>query len=207
MVEGLLDAAVAQSRGLTEVVAYVGGQPSYAQLRTLHRHGVSAVTICPDPDAGGDAGILSFLKNLDHSIRAYVAPELPEGKDPDEVIVEHGVEGWRRHIAQSIRGPIYRASSILQEHDLSSANERDDALEELTRYAADLPERDLDDIVGPAAEPLRLQPSTLRTALVQPAPRIGGALAPDDHSEIHSAETYHLARLCPFGSKRRHVST
>ena len=194
MVEGLLDAAVAQSRGLTDVVAYVGGQPSYAQLRTLHRCGIRAVTICPDPDAGGNAGIVSFVKNVDPSIRAYVAPDLPDSHDPDEFIIEHGEDAWHQHVGRAVRGAVYRASTILRESDLTSAKGRDDALDALSEYATGLPARDLDDIVELAVEPLRMQPATLRAHLDRPPEvgRIGSASAPDDPQRIHSAETTHL---------------
>ena len=144
MVEGLLDAAVAQSRGQTDVVAYVGGQPSYAQLRTLERHRVRSVTICPDPDAGGNAGIVSFLRNVAPRSDAYVAPDLPDSQDPDEFISDRRVDGWQAHLGRA-RGALLSGVNHPREHDLASAKGRDDALDALMEHATGLTARDLDE--------------------------------------------------------------
>src|SRR4051812_34115582 len=167
MVEGLLDAAAAQAHWLVEVVAYVAGAPALSQLRTIARHGIVAATICPDPDSGGEAGILSFLRNLDPKIRGYVAPELPDGHDSDEFSLSRGVGARREQIGRVERGPIYRARSILKKHDheLATDRGRDAALDELTCYAAEVQARDLDDIVEVAAVPLGMQAETLRSVL------------------------------------------
>ena len=153
--EGLVDAAVAQARGQTDVIAYVGGQPSLAQLATLKQNGIRSATICPDPDAGGDAGIISFLTNLDPDIRGYVAERLPHNADPDEYIIAHGIEAWRALIDRADRGAIYRAKAILGKHDLATPRGRDDALDQLMTHAETLERRDVDEIVDLAAEPSR----------------------------------------------------
>jgi hypothetical protein len=178
LVEGLLDAAVAQANGLTNVVAYVGGQPSHAQHRVLARHRMKTVTICSDPDKGGEGGILSFLRNIDPSIRAYVAPKLPDGLDPDEFILTRGVDGWREHIAKAETGHVWRTRHILGRHDLATAKGRDDARVELVEYARTVQEHERDDIANAAAEPLQMDRGTLR-----------GYLAGDDRRNGHATST------------------
>lgn len=162
LVEGLLDAMLGRALGDDRLVAYVGAQPSFAQHKALARHGIRAATICSDPDKGGESGILSFIKNADPSIRTYVAPKLPDGLDPDEFMLAHGIDGWREHIARAVPGFIWRTRHILDRHDLASAKGRDDARAGLADYASTLAEHQLDEIADAAAESLAMQASTLR---------------------------------------------
>jgi putative DNA primase/helicase len=165
LVEGLLDAAVGQANGLTNIVAYVGAQPSYAQHAVLARHRIKTATICSDPDKGGEGGTLSFLRNADPSIRTYVAPTLPDGQDPDEFILKNGVDGWQRHIGLAEPGHAWRARHILAQHDLVTAKGRDDARVDLVEYARTVQEHEQDAIAVVAAEPLQLDAGTLRRYL------------------------------------------
>jgi len=158
LVEGVIDAALLQSLGQTDVCAYVGAQPSFAQHATLGRHRITSATICPDPDAGGDNGVLSFLKNLPWSIRPYVAPRLPGDMDPDEFALANGIEAWRAHIAQAVAGWMYLAERELQQHDLSGQRGRDEALAHLTELARTLTTtRDLDELAGMIAGKLKIK--------------------------------------------------
>jgi uncharacterized protein (DUF927 family) len=117
LVEGVNDAALLQSLGDARVVACVGAQLSGEQVKTLTRCNVSSVTICLDPDGGGDAGTISCIRSLAASgIRAYVAPRLPEGVDPDEYVLAHGIEGWRDHIAMAEHSLRFMARLIVQKH-------------------------------------------------------------------------------------------
>jgi len=117
-----------------------------------------SATICPDPDAGGDSGILSFLKNLPHTIRPYVAPRLPDDTDPDEFVLANGIDAWRAHIGRSVRGWQYLAERVLQQHDLSGDRGKDEALGQLVALAGTLTaERDLNELAAMIAGKLKLK--------------------------------------------------
>ena len=135
LVEGDLDAMVLRSLGASDVCAYLGATPSREQLETLRRRAIEAAMICPDPDAAGDAGVLSFLKNADPGIRTYVAPPLPDGQDPDEFVLAAGIEGWQEHLKGADSGLTWQARGALEEHDLETAMGRDAALSELRELA------------------------------------------------------------------------
>jgi DNA primase catalytic core len=114
LVEGVLDAAVAQAHGDSRVVACVGAQLSSEQVRTLARRQVQAVTVCLDPDQAGDNGVKSCtLHLLEAGIFPYVAPRLPAGMDPDEFIINHGIDAWREHTSKRIHGLEHLARSIV----------------------------------------------------------------------------------------------
>jgi Toprim domain-containing protein len=117
LVEGVLDAAMAQVRGDTRVIACVAAQFSKEQAAALARHRIQSVTICLDPDSAGDKGICSCIGSLDEvGITAYVAPRLPDGMDPDEFIAQRGIEAWREHLEGRIHAYRYQARTIVQKH-------------------------------------------------------------------------------------------
>src|ERR1700730_11746120 len=98
LVEGLGASARLQANGEAGVIACMGSQFSRSQLQTLERHGVRAVTICLDPDGAGEKGTLACAEGLYASgINAFVVPVLPDGNDPDEYVLNHGIDAWRRH--------------------------------------------------------------------------------------------------------------
>jgi replicative DNA helicase len=116
-VEGPIDAAIAQARGDTRVVALVGALVTDQQIRTLQRHKIASVAIVLDPDKAGDANIARNVERLlAAGIDAYVAPRLPDGVDPNEFVVAHGIDEWRRLIDKATHGLRFVAEQILKQH-------------------------------------------------------------------------------------------
>lgn len=122
LVEGVLDAALLQSLEDTRVIACVSAQLSRLQVSTLVRHKVQAVTVCLDPDQGGERGVISCIKSLKAAgIRAYIASTLPDGLDPDELVLRDGLDAWYVHIAQAQPAVLWQVDRALQQHDLTTA--------------------------------------------------------------------------------------
>ena len=114
LVEGLLDAAVAQARGDPRVVACMAARLSAAQVATLRRHQISSVTICLDPDGAGEGGTLACVEDLARAgITSYVAPPVPDGLDPDTFILRDGMDAWRGHVAGADHAFRFRAKALL----------------------------------------------------------------------------------------------
>jgi hypothetical protein len=143
LVEGVTDAGVAHAHGDTSVIACVAAELSHEQARTLARCGVSGVVICLDPDAGGAGGAQSCIRSLlAVGVTPYVAPQLPDGQDPDEFIVAHGAAAWRAHVKRAVHAFRYQAEIILKAHKPEGGwtdQTQDAAASEAVRRAAKLP--------------------------------------------------------------------
>lgn len=114
-VEGVLDAALLQAKGDTRVVAYVAASFSDAQIQTLKRKGIEAVTLCGDPDQGGEKGTDSNLRRLTLAgIAVFVAPKLPDRLDPDEFVIREGLKGWNDHINAAEHGFTWKARMLVK---------------------------------------------------------------------------------------------
>lgn len=110
LVEGVLDAAVLQALGDSRVVAMVGAQLTMGQRETIKRRPPRRVYIVGDPDGGGDAGNLANAKAIrELGIPAYIVPRLPDGMDPDEFTLAHGIDKWREHVANAMTAATFLA--------------------------------------------------------------------------------------------------
>ena len=144
LVEGVLDAALAQAMGDTRVAAYVAASPSNRQVEILAASRFHSLTICPDPDEGGDRGLLSSIKRITEAgIRLYVAPRLPDGKDPDELILAGGIQAWKDHIAKAVPSALILAEKALGEATKASDQKaKDEAVGRVSGVLAGLPAKD-----------------------------------------------------------------
>src|SRR5262249_30684430 len=66
---------------------------------------------------------------------AYVAPKLPDGMDPDEFILQHGIEAWRSHIDQAIHAYRFAAKRILENGRLDTDAGRDAVIAAAMHFA------------------------------------------------------------------------
>lgn len=132
-VEGIMDAVLLQARGETRAVAYVAAQFSTTQVETLARHRIERVVLCGDPDGGGDKGTLHNVEHLEAAgLPTLVMERLPDGLDPDELLLRDGIEAWRDRVLGATPGRVWQAQQVLGDVSASSPDGvRRKALEQL----------------------------------------------------------------------------
>jgi DNA primase len=112
IVEGFLDALFAHARGLNNVISTMGTSITGGMMDCLERSRVKTAVLVLDPDEAGEKGTIRAIEALHagERIRPFVV-SLPEGKDPDELILEHGGEWFRDFLEREAQsGASYRAS-------------------------------------------------------------------------------------------------
>ena len=135
VVEGIFDAGVLQAKGETRAIAWVAANASAEQIQTLKRRQIKNVAFCLDPDGAGDKGTLRGIQSLtQEGISTFVVPRLPDGQDPDEFVLEHGIDEWRSRLKQSEHGLRYAAKAIALKH---GENPTDQQLAEVLETAKD----------------------------------------------------------------------
>ena len=120
VVEGYLDALHATAKGMENVVAVGSAGLSPEHVQDAVAKGARKVTLCFDADQAGREGTdraLEVLKAFP-SLKAYVA-ELPAGEggekmDPDQLIVEQGVEALRAVVASALPRWEYELGQLLE---------------------------------------------------------------------------------------------
>lgn len=134
LVEGQLDAAIANARGYTfATVAAIGGKDlSKEQARHLLNTRTREVTICLDNEEGTRGSIhkaIGLLQDLDTdeqiADRIYVAI-LPAGiKDADELITKQGIEAFHDIIQTARIHSDYLAEEAIEAYNSSDRTDRD----------------------------------------------------------------------------------
>lgn len=120
VVEGYLDALHATAKGMENVVAVGSAGLSPEHVKDAVAKGARAVTLCFDADKGGRDGTERALEVLrtNSNLRTYVA-ELPAGEngekmDPDQLIVEKGLDALRAVVTSARPRWEYELEKLLE---------------------------------------------------------------------------------------------
>ena len=150
VVEGYMDALVAHQAGFSNVVASMG--TSLTQFQADMLKGLSQdVVLALDPDAAGQQATLRSLETSWEAIHGAVVGQskrgavfqrpatpdlkvatLPEGKDPDEVILEDSAE-WERLIRDATPFIQFYFRAMSAQHELSTPQGKAEVAESLSK--------------------------------------------------------------------------
>lgn len=169
-VEGITDAALAQVRGAADVVGLLGSTLSEDQIKTLAKCGVESAVIALDPDSSGDDNTPRLIRRLSREkITPYLAPRLPDGMDPDEFILAHGIDAWKAHVGKVAHGYRHLAQRIVAGHgdrqpgdDLWADDLVKKACAEARSLPADRPDEVVKYLLSPVAEAAGVNVEDLR---------------------------------------------
>ena len=120
VVEGYLDALIATSRGVDNVVALGGASISPNGIQDAIRKGVKSFTLCLDNDKGGTTGTKQTIEALlrEGVNKIYVVTlEAGEAKiDPDTLIKEKGVEAFKKILSTAIPYYLHNLNNIFTKY-------------------------------------------------------------------------------------------
>ena len=105
LVEGYSDATVAQSNGLRNTLALCGTQLSSYHMAWIKSNVRKGVVLALDGDDAGQQGMITIAQKyfMDAESKLQIAfAVLPDGKDPDDVIISKGVPAMFANIIDRI---------------------------------------------------------------------------------------------------------
>jgi DNA primase len=138
LVEGYTDVLALHQAGLRNAVGIMGTALTEEQIRELERI-VKVLELCLDADrAGQDAMLRASRLAAGHKLSLRVVP-LPAGLDPAELVEREGAEALRERVEGSVPFVVFNVERILEGADVSSAEDKDRAIEELRPVLAELP--------------------------------------------------------------------
>lgn len=138
VVEGYTDVIAVSEAGIRNVVACLGTATTPDHLRLLGRYADEIVFVY-DGDAAGMKAALRHIEIFEQASADVKVAVLPAGKDPDEVIKEIGVEGFRKCIDERLSLVEYQLRMIFSRHEANGADDRTGAVREAVQVLARVP--------------------------------------------------------------------
>ena len=117
--EGNMDVVSLHKAGFGMAVAGMGTALTFEQAKLIKRF-VDKVYICYDGDTAGKKATLRGLDILKEQGLDVFVMQLPEGKDPDDIIKTEGKEAFEKLINEAKPLVEYRIRVLLQDFDMTS---------------------------------------------------------------------------------------
>ncbi|MEX0971878.1 MAG: DNA primase [Solirubrobacterales bacterium] len=178
VVEGYTDVLALHQAGVGEAVGVMGTAITEEQVAALSGM-VDEVVLALDADSAGQEAMLRAQRvAAGRKMRLRVAA-MPAGEDPAEMIAaEGGAERFRALVEAAVDLPAFQVGLVLDGADVSSAADRDRALNEVAPILAGMGERQVasrEELERRIAERLEFDPPTVRGRVVTAQPTSGGA--------------------------------
>lgn len=130
-VEGYADVLALHDAGFEESVAVMGTAMTEQQAAELARM-ASRVYLALDADEPGRRAALRAAEVLGaHRDTETLVIQVPDGKDPDELIKKGGPQAFEEAISQAVTVAEFAVSQVFAGGELSSAREREHVLDDL----------------------------------------------------------------------------
>lgn len=136
LVEGYMDVLSAHNAGITNVVASLGTAYTKDHGRLLMRQ-AEEIVLAYDMDGAGRTAAkraIELLQNTEFSVKVL---SMPDGKDPDEYIKNHGAQAWQELVDAAPSDFEFLLNESLIHHDTNSPEGKRAVLEELFPFIAE----------------------------------------------------------------------
>jgi DNA primase len=133
VVEGYTDVLALHAGGVTNSVAIMGTALTPEQFAELARAAGQdgTVVLALDADRAGLDAMLRAARAADEKRVELMVVELPEGKDPADLVGEGGIGAFTALLESAISVPEFQTRRVLADADLSTPHGRDRALDTL----------------------------------------------------------------------------
>ena len=133
--EGQIDAIACHEGGVENAIAPLGTAFTAQHARILKRYAQTAV-LCFDADNAGVKACERAFRELAPEGLSVKVVELPAGDDPDTYLKAHGVEGFRRQVAEARDFFDFKISSSRKNGRMETAEGRTELTRECTELLA-----------------------------------------------------------------------
>jgi len=186
VVEGYTDVLALHAGGLEQSVAIMGTALTPEQFAELARAAGQdgTVVLALDADRAGLDAMLRAARAADEKRIELMVVELPEGKDPADLVADGGAGAFTELLDRAISVPEFQTRRVLADADLGTPHGRDRALQalrpifdnvrrpatrnELVSYVSDRLDVPAINVVTELAEPAG--PVTVQPRQAEPAP-------------------------------------
>ena len=163
LVEGYMDVLSCHNVGITNVVASLGTAYTKDHGRLLMRQ-AEEVVLAYDMDGAGRTAAkraIELLQNTEFSVKVV---SMPDGKDPDDFIKNHGPQAWQELVDTSPRDFEFLLNESLSLHDTNSVEGKRAVLADIFPFIAGHESQvQRDEYLKALALPLWLDVSTIIT--------------------------------------------
>ncbi|MBJ7347736.1 MAG: DNA primase [Thermoleophilaceae bacterium] len=139
VVEGYADVLALHDAGFAESVAIMGTAMTDEQVVELSRL-APRVFLALDADRAGRKAMLRGARVAERNGVELSVVELPQGKDPADVVAEGGGEALSKLLAEAVSVLEFEVTNLIEAADLSSARGKDLLLAELEPVFGSAPE-------------------------------------------------------------------
>jgi DNA primase len=136
-VEGYTDVLALHQAGVTESVAIMGTALTEEQMTALGQT-ARTVYLALDADRAGQEAMLRASALAKKKDLALLVVDMPEGRDPAELLADEGADGFRRRLDQAREVEDFQARRVAASADLDTGAGRDRALAEVRPLVASL---------------------------------------------------------------------
>ena len=186
VVEGYTDVLALHAGGVEQSVAIMGTALTPEQFAELARAAGQdgTVVLALDADRAGLDAMMRASRAAEEKRIDLMVIELPEGKDPADLVAEGGAAAFTQLLDRAISVPEFQTRRVLAEADLKTPHGRDRALQavrpilvgvsrpatrdELVSYVSDRLDVPASNVVTELAEPIA--PAAIQAPRSEPAP-------------------------------------
>ena len=183
VVEGYTDVLALHAGGVTHSVAIMGTALTPEQFAELARAAGQdgTVVLALDADRAGLDAMLRAARAAEEKRIDLMVVELPEGKDPADLVAEGGIEAFTGLLGRAISVPEFQTRRVLADADLSTPHGRDRALDTLRPILSSVRRpATRNELVSYVSDRLDVPASNVVTELTSPAGAVAVQRAPSE---------------------------